>query len=57
MPLACANVRNVGPNRVRAKLGREISPRRRRMVLAGCVLASAMAFIDGSVLTVAAISC
>jgi EmrB/QacA subfamily drug resistance transporter len=33
--------------------GREISPRRRRMVLAGCVLASAMAFIDGSALTVA----
>jgi EmrB/QacA subfamily drug resistance transporter len=34
-------------------LGREILPRRRRMVLAGCVLASAMAFIDSSALTVA----
>jgi EmrB/QacA subfamily drug resistance transporter len=28
-------------------------PRRRRMVLAGCILASSMAFIDGSALTVA----
>jgi EmrB/QacA subfamily drug resistance transporter len=35
------------------ELGREIEPRRRRMVLAACVLASAMAFIDGSALTVA----
>jgi EmrB/QacA subfamily drug resistance transporter len=35
------------------QLGREVSPQRRRMVLAGCVLASSMAFIDGSVLTVA----
>ena len=35
------------------ELGREASPRRRRMVLAACVLASAMAFIDGSALTVA----
>jgi EmrB/QacA subfamily drug resistance transporter len=35
------------------ELGREISPRRRRIVLAGCVLASSMAFIDGSALTVA----
>ena len=34
-------------------LGREIAPRRRRMVLAACVLASSMAFIDGSALTVA----
>jgi EmrB/QacA subfamily drug resistance transporter len=34
-------------------LGREIAPQRRRMVLAACVLASSMAFIDGSVLTVA----
>jgi len=34
-------------------LGREIPPRQRRMVLAACVLASAMAFIDGSALTVA----
>jgi EmrB/QacA subfamily drug resistance transporter len=33
--------------------GREISPQRRRMVLAACVLASSMAFIDGSALTVA----
>ena len=29
------------------ELGREISPHRRRMVLAGCVLASSMAFVDG----------
>jgi EmrB/QacA subfamily drug resistance transporter len=35
------------------ELGREISGRRRRMVLTACVLASSMAFIDGSVLTVA----
>jgi MFS family permease len=34
-------------------LGRETPLLRRRMVLAGCVLASSMAFIDGSVLTVA----
>src|SRR6478736_6544119 len=34
-------------------LGREIAPQRRRMVLAACVFASAMAFIDGSALTVA----
>jgi EmrB/QacA subfamily drug resistance transporter len=34
-------------------IGREIAPPRRRMVLAACVLASAMAFIDGSALTVA----
>lgn len=33
--------------------GREVTPQRRRMVLAACVLASAMAFIDGSALTVA----
>jgi EmrB/QacA subfamily drug resistance transporter len=33
--------------------GREISRVRRHMVLAGCVLASSMAFIDGSALTVA----
>ena len=32
---------------------REVSPLRRRMVLAACVLASSMAFIDGSALTVA----
>jgi MFS family permease len=32
---------------------REMSRMRRRMVLAGCVLASSMAFIDGSALTVA----
>ena len=34
-------------------LGRETTPRRRRIVLAACVLASAMAFIDGSALSVA----
>lgn len=33
--------------------GREIAPQRRRVVLAACVLASSMAFIDGSALTVA----
>src|SRR5262249_21010355 len=35
------------------ELRREIPTRRRRVVLAACVLASSMAFIDGSVLTVA----
>jgi EmrB/QacA subfamily drug resistance transporter len=35
------------------ELGREISLQRRRMVLVGCILASSMAFIDGSALTVA----
>jgi EmrB/QacA subfamily drug resistance transporter len=35
------------------ELGREIAPARRRMVLAACILASSMAFIDGSALTVA----
>ena len=35
------------------ELGREIEPKRRRVVLAACVLASSMAFIDGSALTVA----
>jgi len=35
------------------ELGREIAVSRRRVVLAACVLASSMAFIDGSVLTVA----
>ena len=35
------------------ELGREIAPQRRRIVLAACVLASSMAFIDGSALTVA----
>ena len=34
-------------------LGREIARPRRRLVLTACVLASSMAFIDGSVLTVA----
>ncbi|MGH6663377.1 MAG: MFS transporter, partial [Pseudolabrys sp.] len=34
-------------------LGREIAPPRRRMVLIACILASSMAFIDGSALTVA----
>ena len=33
--------------------GRELSPPHRRVVLAACVLASSMAFIDGSALTVA----
>ncbi len=35
------------------ELRREVAPRRRRMVLAACVLASSMAFIDGSALKVA----
>lgn len=35
------------------ELGREIPPARRRLVLVACVLASSMAFIDGSALTVA----
>lgn len=35
------------------RLGAEVSPARRRMVLAACVIASSMAFIDGSALTVA----
>jgi len=35
------------------ELGQETPPGRRRMVLAACVLASSMAFIDGSALTVA----
>ena len=35
------------------ELGREISQQRRRVVLAACVVASSMAFIDGSALTVA----
>src|SRR5688572_22606921 len=35
------------------ELGREIAPARRHMVLAACVLASSMAFVDGSALTVA----
>jgi len=34
-------------------LGRKTTPLRRRMVLTACVLASSMAFIDGSALTVA----
>jgi EmrB/QacA subfamily drug resistance transporter len=34
-------------------LGLEIPPQRRRMVLTACILASSMAFIDGSALTVA----
>jgi EmrB/QacA subfamily drug resistance transporter len=33
--------------------GREVAPHRRRIVLAACIVASSMAFIDGSVLTVA----
>jgi EmrB/QacA subfamily drug resistance transporter len=35
------------------ELGSEITPSRRRMVLIACVLASSMAFIDGSALTLA----
>src|SRR5882672_6399649 len=35
------------------ELGREISLQRRRIVLVSCILASSMAFIDGSALTVA----
>ena len=35
------------------ELGREAPPRRRRMVLAACVLASSMAFIDATALPVA----
>jgi EmrB/QacA subfamily drug resistance transporter len=34
-------------------LGREIAPQRRRMVLAACVLASSMALIDASALSIA----
>ena len=37
----------------RCVLGREFAPQRRRIVLAACVLASSMAFTDGSALTVA----
>jgi EmrB/QacA subfamily drug resistance transporter len=33
--------------------GREIAPAQRRIVLTACIIASSMAFIDGSVLTVA----
>lgn len=33
--------------------GREIAPHRRTLVLAACILASSMAFVDGSALTVA----
>jgi hypothetical protein len=35
------------------ELGRQVSPRCRRMVLTACVLASSMAFIDGTALPVA----
>jgi hypothetical protein len=35
-------------------LRREMLPQRRRMLLVGCILASSMAFIDGSAPTVAA---
>ncbi len=34
-------------------LGREVAPHRRRWILTACILASSMAFIDGSALTVA----
>jgi EmrB/QacA subfamily drug resistance transporter len=36
-----------------AEVGPAIAPRHRRAVLAACILASAMGFVDGSVLTVA----
>jgi MFS family permease len=35
------------------ELGRELPSRQRRIILSACVIASSMAFIDGSVLTVA----
>lgn len=35
------------------ELGRELAPARRRWVLAACILASSMAYVDGSALTVA----
>jgi EmrB/QacA subfamily drug resistance transporter len=43
----------IAAERCPRELGREISAQRRRMVLTACVLASSMAFIDGSALTVA----
>jgi EmrB/QacA subfamily drug resistance transporter len=43
----------IAAERCPRELGRETTPERRRMVLAACVLASSMAFIDGSALTVA----
>jgi predicted dienelactone hydrolase len=35
------------------EFGRELPSRQRRIILIACVIASSMAFIDGSVLTVA----
>jgi EmrB/QacA subfamily drug resistance transporter len=43
----------IDAQRCPALIERELTPRRRSVVLAGCVLASSMAFIDGSALTVA----
>lgn len=43
----------IAAERCPRELGHEIPPVRRRLVLAACVLASSMAFIDGSALTVA----
>jgi EmrB/QacA subfamily drug resistance transporter len=48
----CA-VGTIGAEPCPRELGREIPAPRRRVVLAACVLASSMAFIDSSVLTVA----
>ena len=46
-PLCSRGIINAEP------FGVEISPARRRMVLIACIIASSMAFIDGSALTVA----
>ncbi len=43
----------IDPEPCPRELGREVPPRRRRMVLTACVLASSMAFIDGTALPVA----
>jgi hypothetical protein len=43
----------ISASHVRAKLGRDISVARRRIVLAACVVAFSMAFIDSSVLALA----
>ena len=48
-----ATAASLPPKPCPRELGREIAPQRRRIVLAACVLASSMAFIDGSALTVA----
>ena len=41
------------PNLAPRELGRELPSRQRRIILITCVIASSMAFIHGSVLTVA----